>query len=70
MEEDDKYGKLPKMQEIILQGKDKEIDSIEAESYVVFSLSSSYIAFPSQTLNSFISKFISKSNTCKTTTYL
>lgn len=42
------------MQMIILQAQDKEINSMDADSSVIFSLSSSYLAFPSQTITNFI----------------
>lgn len=70
IEQDEQFGKLPKMQAIILQSKDKEINSVEAVSSVIFSLSASYVGLPSMTITSFIDKFITKHNSCKSAAFL
>ena len=58
------------MQAIILQDKDKEINTIDALTSVVFTLAASYIALPHDTIAAFISKFITHHNTCKPEAFL
>ena len=58
MEEDEKYGKLPKTQGLVLEGEEYDDSNIEMDSFALFTLSASYLGLPKPALTQLIEKHI------------